>query len=314
MGFPRPSTGAVTEDTGVVGGNLVASGDIDYYVGNDNGDWTPGTLTGTYGDLVIDSDGVWTYTADNSQPAIQALDTGDTLTEVFNVTSTGGNSTVTITINGLDEPPCFTRGTMIDTPHGPRPVEALRAGDEVLTVDMGVQRILWAGSKRVDLRDAAPDARLRPVRVTAGSIAPGVPARDLLVSPMHRILIDGPEAQLYFGQDEVLAAARHLVNGTTIVTDAVGEVEYFHLLFARHQILSAEGLISESFYPGGVGLSAFEEEAREEILTLFPELRTLTGGYGKTARDVLKRHEADLLRRVTLPQPLIRPLMDRKAA
>lgn len=314
MGFPRPSTGSVTEDTGVVGGNLVANGDINFLAGSDAGAWTPGTLTGSYGTLVINSDGVWTYTADNSQPAIQALDTGDTLTEVFNVSSTGGNSTVTITINGLDEPPCFTRGTLIDTPHGPRPVEELRAGDEVLTVDMGVQRILWAGSKRIDLTGAASDARLRPIRVTAGSIAPGVPERDLLVSPMHRILIDGPEAQLFFGQSEVLAAAKHLVNGDTIYVDPQDEVEYIHLLFARHQILTSEGLVSESFYPGGVGLSAFDIAAREEVLSLFPELRTLSGSYGKTARDVLKRHEADLLGRCLVPQPILHPVLSPRAA
>lgn len=309
MGFPRPSTGAVTEDTGLVGGNLVASGDVNYLSGNDSGDWTAGTLTGSYGSLVIDSDGVWTYSADNSQPAIQALDTGMTLTEVFNVTSTNGSTTVTITINGLDEPPCFTRGTLIDTPLGPRPVEDLRAGDEVVTVDMGVQRILWAGSKQVDLRGAGADARLRPIRITAGSIAPGVPERDVLVSPMHRILLGGPEAQLYFGQSEVLAAAKHLVNGETIYVDHRAEVEYVHLLFGRHQVLTTEGLVSESFYPGGVGLSAFEDEMREEVLTLFPELRTLSGGYGQTARDVLKRHEARLVGGLLMPPPILHPVL-----
>jgi VCBS repeat-containing protein len=314
MGFPRPSTGSVTEDTGVVGGNLVANGDVNYYAGNDTGDWSAGTQAGSYGTLVIDTNGVWTYTADNSQPAIQALDTGDTLTEVFNVTSTGGSTTVTITINGQDEPPCFTRGTLIDTPRGPRPVEALCVGDEVLTADEGPQRIRWIGSKRLALAGVAENAKLRPIRLRAGSIAPGVPAADMLVSPMHRILFDGPEAQLFFGQSEVLAPAKHLVNGRTILTDTAPDVEYFHLLFDRHQIVTAQNLASESFYPGGVGLTAFEAELREEVLALFPELRTLAGAYGRTARDVLKGHEAGLVRSALTPAPVLTTLLGARAA
>ncbi len=295
MGIPIPQTGTVTEDTGVVGGFITASGDADYYLGDDTGEWTAETIGGTYGSLEIDANGVWSYAADNANPSIQALDTGDTLTEVFTITSDAGTTSVTITINGVDEPPCFTRGTLIETPHGARPVEDLRAGDRVLTADNGVQRIRWTGSKRIALAGAETDARLRPVRLRAGSIAPGVPAQDMLVSPMHRVLIGGAVSQLHFGRDEVLAAARHLVNGQTIFVDPVPEVEYFHLLFDTHQILVTMNLASESFYPGGVGLSAFEAEMREEVFSLFPDLRSLDGAYGPAARDVLKRHEAQVL-------------------
>ncbi|MCZ7675314.1 MAG: VCBS domain-containing protein [Roseovarius sp.] len=68
MGFPVPDTGSVTEDDDV-GGVLTVSGDIDYRWFDDTGDWTAETITGAYGSqLVIDEDGNWTYTADNSNP------------------------------------------------------------------------------------------------------------------------------------------------------------------------------------------------------------------------------------------------------
>jgi len=306
MGIPAPSSGSVTEDQGVVGGFLTTSGDIDFFNGgDDSGVYTAGTLTGTYGTLVVDEDGVWTYTADNSNPSIQALDTGETLTDEFAVESAFYNVPVTITINGADEPPCFTAGTLVDTPHGPRPVESLRAGDFVRTGDNGVQCLRWVGRRRIALNAAGAGDKLRPIRLRKDAIAPGVPARDIVVSPMHRVLVGNAQTELMFGQREVLAAARHLVNGQTVVIDPVAEADYVHLLFDRHEIVTTAGLRSESFYPGGVGLAGFEAAAREEVFGLFPELRSLPGSFGPAAREVLKRHEAEVLARAMAPAPMM---------
>ncbi|WP_298494942.1 Hint domain-containing protein [uncultured Maritimibacter sp.] len=313
MGTPIAQSGSVTEDQGLVGGFLRASGDANYTLGiSDAGQWTAGTQVGTYGTLTINSNGVWTYLADNSQASIQALNSGQSVQEVFTINSQRGSTTVTITINGADEPPCFTRGTWIETPWGPRRVEDLRVGDEVLTADEGPQRIRWIGSRRFAFR--AEDEGLRPVRIMAGAIAPGVPAADILVSPMHRVLLGGHQAQLFVGQDEVLAAARHLINGETIFTDWGSGVEYFHLLFDRHQIVTTMNLRSESFYPGGVGLDAFEDATRNEVLDIFPELRSLHGSYGRTARDVLKAHEAELFRGDYRPPAILTERLRRRVA
>ncbi len=310
MGFPIPDSGAVTEDTGVTGGLITTSGDINYLFGNDTGQWTPEVLTGLYGSqLVIDADGNWTYSADNSNPAIQALNSGETLTEVFTVTSANGTSTITITINGLDEPPCFVAGTLIDTPLGPRPVEDLRAGDLVLTRDHGAQALRWIGARHISARSDENYEKLRPIRVLKDSFGPGIPARDLLVSPMHRLLVHDSLAGLLFGQDEVLCAAKLLINGRNIYRDSARETTYFHMLFDDHQVVRSNGLPSESFYPGRIGLSAFEAESREEVFSLFPELRSMPETYGKTARYTLRAYEAKLLARaIPTPSPLLRAL------
>lgn len=310
MGNPQPSSGDVTEDSGVVGGLLSTTGDADFgpWVNNDGGQWTAETLTGAYGSqLVIDSDGKWTYTASNSNAAIQALDTGETLTEVFTVSSTQGSTTVTITIHGADEPPCFVAGTLIDTPHGSMPVETLRAGDLVVTRDNGLQAIRWIGSTRIVPHDTPDPAALMPVRLCKDALGPGVPDRDILLSPMHRVLVAGADIGALFGATEVFCALSHLVNGQTIRREVVEDVTYFHMLFDSHQVLMSSGCASESFYPGLIGLNGFADETREEVLRLFPELRSLPESYGPAARPVLRGYEARVLREHLIPEfPFLR--------
>jgi VCBS repeat-containing protein len=305
MGFPIPGTGSVTEDTAVVGGKLQASGDVNILGISDTGLWTPAVISGAYGSqLVINGNGVWSYTATNSDPAIQALNTGETLQEVFTVTSTRGTTTITITINGLDEPPCFVRGTRISTPQGARPVEDLQVGDEVLTADEGPRKIVWIGSKRVSAGQVPDFEKLQPIRILPDTFGPGIPSRELRVSPMHRISVRGAHAMLLFGEQEVLCAAKMLVNGTTILRGQADEVEYFHILFDEHQVILADGCETESLYPGRVGLSNFDRAAQEEVFGLFPDLRSLPESYGPAARRILKRHEGLVLGQAFTPAGL----------
>ncbi len=63
-----------------------------------------GKLTGVYGTLSIDAAGHWRYEADNSQSAIQQLNTGESLTETFTVRSADGTEQkITVTIHGVDD-------------------------------------------------------------------------------------------------------------------------------------------------------------------------------------------------------------------
>ena len=186
--------------------------------------------------------------------------------------------------------PCFTRGARIATPDGEVAVEDLRAGDSVWTLDNGAQTIRWIGSKRV-----AAIGPLAPVLIPEGTLGN---SRDIRVSPQHRMLISGWQAELFFGEAEVLVAAKHLVDGSVIRSVPGGEVEYFHILFDRHEIVLADGAPSESFHPGDQGLAGLGEATRAELLTLFPELEMAgSAGYGPAARRSLKAHEAALLRR-----------------
>ena len=74
------ATGAVTEDVAVVAGNLTTSGALtiaDVDQGQSNFTAQPGTAgSNGYGTFTLAADGAWTYTADDSQAAIQQLGAG----------------------------------------------------------------------------------------------------------------------------------------------------------------------------------------------------------------------------------------------
>ena len=59
----------------------------------------------------------------------------------------GPHVTGTLTFTNIENViPCFTPGTLIATPQGEVPVEELKAGDQIITRDNGIQEIRWTGS------------------------------------------------------------------------------------------------------------------------------------------------------------------------
>ncbi|MFB2593275.1 Hint domain-containing protein [Paracoccus sp. p4-l81] len=166
--------------------------------------------------------------------------------------------------------PCFARGTMILTERGTVAIEDLAEGDMVMTRDNGAQPIRWIGSSSINL-DRRP--HLAPIRIRAGALGAGQPTADLLVSPQHRILVQSAIAQRLFGAPEVLVAAKQLlqVDGIDIATD-LAEVDYFHMLFDAHEVVTSNGAASESLFTGPEALKAVGAAARAEILAIFPEL------------------------------------------
>lgn len=192
---------------------------------------------------------------------------------------------------------CFTPGTLIDTPSGRRPVEALRPGDKVQTRDDGAQEVLWIGSRRMTGARLYALPHLRPVRIRSGALGIGRPEGDLLVSPQHRMLIQGPAARALFNEPEVLVQAIDLVNGASVrIEQGLPEVTYIHLLFERHQVLCANGLDSESFHPAGTAIEMVDQDQRDGLLSLFPDIARDPLSYGAFARRALLAAEAAILR------------------
>jgi len=137
---------------------------------------------------------------------------------------------------GLGTTTGFCAGTLIATPFGLTPVEALLQGS-LVTTPSGAKPVLWAGHSHVVPRFADP-LRDLPVRIAAGALGGGLPQRDLLLAPGHALLLDG-----------ALLPARTLVNGSSIhqETALAERFTYYHLELAGHDLLTAEGVSAESF-------------------------------------------------------------------
>lgn len=207
-----------------------------------------------------------------------------------------GNVIGTLTFTDIETViPCFTPGTMITTPSGPKPVETLTAGDAVLTRDSGIQIIRWVGARKLGLAELIVRDHLRPVRIRAGALGYMAPNRDMLVSPQHRMLIEGTRPEYLFGETEVLVAATHLTALKGVEQVLVPDVTYIHLMFDRHEILFADGCWTESFQPGACVLSGMESAQRDEVLELFPELAEEGDLAYPAARPSLRAHEARVL-------------------
>jgi antigen 43 len=184
------------------------------------------------------SAGVLTVTGDGGFSFSVQIPAGASSPTSANFFAVSTGSTVRITT----DLPCFLAGTRITTLRGEVAVEDLRIGDLVATA-AGAQPIKWIGTRSFIARlvEAGQRASLMPIRIAAGAIADGIPARDLYVSPEHRLCFD-----------DALIAAEDLLNGTTVTrADDIAAVRYFHVELPRHAVLYAEGAPAESYLDTG---------------------------------------------------------------
>ncbi len=202
-------------------------------------------------------------------------------------------------------PVCFARGTLILTPRGAVPVEALAVGDLVLTQDAGAQPLCWIG-RRVKVFGHGVH-RHQPVVIPADALGRGRPARTLRLSPQHRVLLRGEGAAAR--SKGVLAMAKGLVGRAGIHQDsACTSIEYFQLLLPRHHILFAEGLATESFYPGPFALTTLPEADLETIAARFPGItEDPEAAYGALARPALTLRQILALPDNARLSPLLAP-------
>ncbi|MBZ8118566.1 Hint domain-containing protein [Roseovarius sp. LXJ103] len=284
--------GGTGDDTlSVAQGDAAFGGDgDDLFVIGDLGEAGAGTINivGGEGDETVGD--TLRLNSDVSQADITFTNTDDAAGGLSGNFAMGDGTLVTF--SEIENIICFTPGARILTPQGERAIETLHIGDMVITRDHGPQPIRWIGSRTV----AGVD-RFAPISIAA-HVLDGA-TRPLLVSPQHRVLFTGYKAELLFGCDEVLIAAKHLLDGRDVVAHQRAAVTYIHMMLDQHEVIYADGAATESFHAGDVGISAISDQSREEMFTIFPELRTNPNAYGKTARPCLKRHEAQLF----LPTP-----------
>lgn len=148
----------------------------------------------------------------------------------------GGSDDPSVSYDQL--PICFLRGTLVLTAQGLRPVQDLREGDRVQTLDHGLQPVRWVFSERM-----GGQGQFAPVRVAKGALGN---SRTLFVSPQHRLLMPG---RLLCGE-EALMAAKALTGLPGVRHVPMTRVEWWHILFDRHEVILADGIGAESLLPG----------------------------------------------------------------
>jgi hypothetical protein len=210
--------------------------------------------TGTLGTVTLSG---WTQTSEildlTAVGTNATLANGGTVSSAYQLTASGSGGTVVLQLDATDAtvftaasdlgtgiditPACFCRGTLILTAGGEAAVEDLAIGDKVVTLSGVLRAIKWIGRRAYDGRFVAANRAVLPIRVGAGALAPGLPARDLWLSPEHALYIDG-----------ALVPVGLLVNGATIRQAAsVDRLEYFHIELERHDVILAEGAPAETF-------------------------------------------------------------------
>ena len=224
------------------------------------------------------------FSANADQAAIEALPIQSL--QLVAPVYPSGNDGYNLTADRQDsDPRCFTPGVQISCPDGDRPVEDLAIGDLIMTMDHGPQPIRWIGRRKF-----AALGRLAPIRINQGVLGA---TRAFEVSPQHRIMLQGAEAELMFAEPQVLAAAKHLVDGENICIRHGGEVEYIHLLLDRHEIIWANGVATETLFLGKTGEQSLDQDSLDEILTIFPALVSESGVQQRAARPILRAFEAE---------------------
>ncbi|WP_299690887.1 Hint domain-containing protein [uncultured Tateyamaria sp.] len=201
-----------------------------------------------------------------------------------------GNLIETTPTPGTPGIACFTAGTMILTRHGERPVETLAPGDGVPTYDNGMQRLVGICAQTIPPAALLRDPALRPLRVDG---APFDVTGSTLLSPAHCLLFQSAMAEALFECSEVLLRARHLeLAGFARPELPRGGVTYYHLMFAEHEMVLADGFWSETFLNTGTDADEGAPDAKWQTENNLMRSHTR---HATSARRILRGFEAAVL-------------------
>lgn len=169
----------------------------------------------------------------------------------------------------------------VRTPTGYRRVEFLRRGDLVITRDHGLQPIRMIWRRTMTAAEMSADPSLAPVRVKPRAIGPMMPQRDVLIGGGHRLLV--PDYRVFGAAPGAwsLIEAREIAGSSdaVFIDRSADGVTLHTFLFDCHQLFQANGLWIESFLPSAGAVAALDEERREDIVRLFPELKRTPSAY-----------------------------------
>jgi hypothetical protein len=151
----------------------------------------------------------------------------------------------------LSDPGGFVSGTLVATPGGWRPVEALAVGDALLTFDGGAQTLTGVGRSLLwtPIEQCPPE--LWPIVVPAGAVGNRCRMRAL---PGTRFLVESDLAEQITGDPFCVIPAASLIDaGIATQEPPTSFVEIMTLTFDSEQLVYSDGgalIMSGSAMPG----------------------------------------------------------------
>nr|WP_315597930.1 VCBS domain-containing protein [uncultured Cupriavidus sp.] len=213
------------------------------------------SLTGLYGGLVLNADGSYVYSVNDSLAAVQALKAGESLTETFTYTmrDTGGlvnQATLTITILGRYDAPVAVDDTTDATP-ATSVTPPVDATGNVLPNDTDV-----------DAGDTRAVTGIRAGAEAAGGTLTDVGTGIVRVSGLYGFLEIRPDGSFRYHADDTNRIVRALAPGQTLterftyqVVDGGGLVDVAQLTVTIHgvnDLPNAPDVLTLAVEAGGV--------------------------------------------------------------
>ncbi len=189
----------------------------------------------------------------------------------------------------------LARGAILPTENGPVAVEDLLPGDRVRTVDNGFQTLIWRGSCAV-VPHAVGQSRAMGhlTRIGADTFGPARPAADLVLGPSARLFHRAPGIRVLTGAEGAFIPARDFYDGVSVVElTPMTAVQVYHLGFAEHQTITANGVAIESYHPGAAPMLGLKGDMLALFLSLFPQVRDLSD-FGPSDYRRLRLSDLDL--------------------
>jgi hypothetical protein len=164
----------------------------------------------------------------------------------------------------------------------------------VLTLSGDYSPVKWLGHRRIDCKQHANPADAYPVRIVQDAFGLNMPSRDLFLSPLHSVFVDG-----------IFVPVIDLVNDVTIFQEVRSKITYYHVELPKHDVIFAEGLTAETYLDDNN--RDFFIDANTDVIPLGePSMPKLTSAEIWTAQGFAKVYregpEVDAIRQKLLEQ------------